>query len=282
MKQNDWNEAIDNISDDIIERYVLNVDNFSLINKKKRTVRRVCLFSCLGILILSSILTFVILNDLNNNLSPDNSQEIILSEKNTDMVSFKPVIIGSACPERNTPAPTVIETPQASKPPIITTTPFTEQPSDSGILETNAPTEEPREPIVVNDSLVLVQSNNLLSKSYENFLWSKKWIEAGWISGDGMSVSHKFSVIENEIPQITYCDDFEIFYKEGIEFLSFSIYNSNFSRIYHNVKDDVLSDLEEGTYFLIINVKSQGEYIETEEKYEYSGYECVYKIHIAG
>jgi hypothetical protein len=157
-----------------------------------------------------------------------------------------------------------------------------EQLPEISIPETEAPTEKPREPVVVNDSLILVQSGEALSKPYENFLWSKKWIEAGWISGDGMSVSHKFSGIENEIPQITYCDDFEIFYKEGVEFLSFSIYNSNFTRTHHNVKHEVLSDLEEGTYFLIITVKLQGRFIETEEKYEYSGYECVYKIHIAG
>jgi hypothetical protein len=162
------------------------------------------------------------------------------------------------------------------------TTPIIEQYPESDIPETEDPTEEPREPVVVNDSLILVQSGNALSKPYENFFWSKKWIEDGWINGDGMSVSHKFSVIENEIPQITYCDDFEIFYKEGVEFLSFSIYNSNFTRTHHNVNHAVLSDLEEGTYFLIITVKLQGRFIETEEKYEYSGYECVYKIHIAG
>ncbi len=168
-------------------------------------------------------------------------------------------------------------------PPITEpTTPIIEQLPESSIPETNAPTKEPREPVVVNDSLVLVQSGNALSRPYENFLWSKKWIEAGWISGDGMSISHKLSVIENEIPKITYCDDFEIFYREDVEFLSFSVYGSDFCRIHHNVKDDIISDLEEGTYFLIINVKSQGRFVETEDQYEYSGYECVYKIHIAG
>ena len=163
-----------------------------------------------------------------------------------------------------------------------TTTSVIEQHPESSIPETDAPTEEPREPVVVNDSLILVQSGDVLSRPYENFLWSKKWIEAGWISGDGMSVSHKLSVIENEIPQITYRDDFEIFYREGVEFLSFSVYGSDFGRIHHNVKEDVISDLEEGTYFLIITVKSQGRFVETEDEYEYSGYECVYKIHIAG
>jgi peptidoglycan-N-acetylmuramic acid deacetylase len=146
MKQNDWNEAIDNISDDIIERYVQNVDDFSIMNKKKRTVRRVCLFSCLGILILSSILTFVILNDLNNNLSPNNSQEIILSEKNTDMVSFKPVIIGSAFPERNTPVATVIETPHFTESPVITATikPETYPPhTNTPVVETPQATKPP-------------------------------------------------------------------------------------------------------------------------------------------
>ncbi len=128
MKQNDWNAAIDNISDDIIERYVQNVDNFSIMNKRKRTVRRVCLFSCLGILIVTSILTFIILNDSDNNLSPDNSQEILLSETNT-------------------PAPTVVETPEASDPPVFTATiaPQTSLPhTNTPVVETPQATKTPQ------------------------------------------------------------------------------------------------------------------------------------------
>lgn len=162
--------------------------------------------------------------------------------------------------------------------PTDATTPIAEQPLDSSIQETANPADEQGKPVIVDDSLILVQSIDVLSKPYENFLWAEIWTENGWLSGDGMRISYKFSDIHNEIPQITYCDDFKIHYKEGVEFLSLSVYNSDFDRIHHSTKQEVLSDLAEGTYYLVITVKVQGKYIETEEKYEYSGYECAYKI----
>lgn len=155
------------------------------------------------------------------------------------------------------------------------------QPLDSSIQEMDDSTYEQSKPVIVDDSLILVQSIDVLSKPYENFLWSEIWSEHGWLNVDGMRISYKFSDIRNEIPQITYCDDFEIHYKNGVEFLSLSVYNSAFARIYHNTKQEVLGDLTEGTYYLVITVKEQGKYIEAEEKYEYSGYECAYKIIIA-
>ncbi len=132
--------------------------------------------------------------------------------------------------------------------------------------------------VVVEDSLILVQSNDELSKPYENFLWANTWFEHGWLNADDISIYYKLSAIHNEIPQITYSDDFEIHYKDGVEFLSVSVYDSNFDRIHHNMQQEVIHTLEQGTYYLVIVVKVQGKYIETEEKYEYSGYECAYKL----
>ena len=144
--------------------------------------------------------------------------------------------------------------------------------------DTDAPNSDQTKPVIVNDSLILVQSVDALEKPYENFLWAENWSENGWVSADGMSISHKLSDIAKEIPQITYGDDFEIHYGEGVEFISLSVYNSDFDRIHHNVQQEVLRTLEEGTYYLAITVKVQGEYFEADEKYECSGYECAYKL----
>ena len=130
----------------------------------------------------------------------------------------------------------------------------------------------------VRDSLVWVRTFDGLSKPYENFLWADKWSEGGWMSSDGMNISQKFLEVKNEIPQITYPTDLQIYYEEGVEFQSLSVYNSDFEEIHHNVHQEVLDDLADGTYYLVITVKSKGEYIETEKQYEYSGYECVFKI----
>ena len=127
-------------------------------------------------------------------------------------------------------------------------------------------------------NLIQVQFGDTLIKSYENFLWATMWTENGWLSLDGERISRKFSEVYSEIPQIAYFDDFEIHYKEGVEFISLSVYNSDFDIINNNAKQEELRDLAEGTYYLVITVKEQGEYIESEEKYEYACYECVYKL----
>ena len=151
----------------------------------------------------------------------------------------------------------------------------------SGCKPPNALNSDTIGSVVVDDSLILVQSNGEFSKPYENFLWAQNWSEHGWLSADATSVSHSFSEVCNEIPQIAYSGDFEIYYKDGVEFLSLSVYSLNFDRIHHNVNEEVLNDLADGTYYLVITVKSRGKYIEAAKEYEYLGYECAYKMVIA-
>ena len=132
--------------------------------------------------------------------------------------------------------------------------------------------------VTVEDSLILVQSGATQSKPYENFLWAEEWSEDGWISADGTSITDKFSEKQHEIPQITYGEDFEIHYKEGVKLISLSVYNSDFEILQRDAAPSALKDLTNGMYYLIITVKDQGKYIEAEQEYEYAGYECVYQI----
>lgn len=130
----------------------------------------------------------------------------------------------------------------------------------------------------VADSLILVQSGDTLSKPYENFLWSEEWSEVGWISMDGSMIAERFLEKQQEIPQITYREDFEIRYKIGVTLISVSVYNSDFEFLRRDAEPSFLKDLASGTYYLVITVKEQGEYIRADQKYEYTGYECVYQI----
>ena len=129
-----------------------------------------------------------------------------------------------------------------------------------------------------DDPLILVRSNDETSKPYENLLWQQQWSGRGWLSADAASISLTLSEVCNELPQITYGDDFEIRCGDGVEFLSVSVYSSDFDRIHHNVSADVLKDLAGGTYYLVITVKSQGKYVAAQGEYEYSGYECACKM----
>ena len=134
---------------------------------------------------------------------------------------------------------------------------------------------------VFDDALISVQSAGIFVKPYENFVWAQSWSEDGWLSADGMRVSYKFSDVDNDIPSITYSDNFAIHYGDGVEFLSLMVYDSAFERVPNTDNIDALNELAEGTYYLVITVKIKGDYIESDDKFEQTGYECVYKITIA-
>ena len=105
--------------------------------------------------------------------------------------------------------------------------------------ETMLHTHEQNEPIIVTDSLVLVQSFDGLAKPYEIFLWSEYWSVDGWVSADGVDFLFLISGIDNEIPQITYCDHFEIYCRDGVKLRSISVYNSDLEPVHENAKQEV-------------------------------------------
>ena len=140
---------------------------------------------------------------------------------------------------------------------------------------------EQDETVIVKGSYILVQSGDTLEKPYKSFIWATNWVGSGWVSADGLSISDKFQDVYSEIPEINYCEDFAIHYEEGVELISLSVYNSNFQILDRNATLKRLATLADGTYYLVVTVKARGRYIEEEEKYEYAGYECVYKLVVA-
>jgi len=114
---------------------------------------------------------------------------------------------------------------------------------------------------------------------YENFLWSSKWTEDGWLSADGMSVNFQFELIRGEFPEVTYGKDLEISCAEGATVSHLSVYDEAFEEINGNSGNlQILEELPEGIYYLVFNVKKQGEYIESENKHEMNGFECICKL----
>ena len=114
---------------------------------------------------------------------------------------------------------------------------------------------------------------------YENFLWEEKWTENGWLSADGMSVSFQFERICGEFPEVTYGEDFEISCAVGVVVSHVSVYNEAFEGIHNNIGNlQILEELSEGVYYLVVDVKKQGEYIESENKHEMKGFECICKL----
>ena len=160
-----------------------------------------------------------------------------------------------------------------------TTEALTTVPSTEPISESTEAATTPINGIIVPGALVLLQSGNTYIRAYENSIWSDQWNEqSGWISSDGSRISVEYPSVNFYIPKITYSDNFEFHFKENITSAHFTVYNNKFEKINQGETKDVLKGLEDGTYYLVIEVVIQGEYVESEGKYEKSGYECVYKM----
>ena len=130
------------------------------------------------------------------------------------------------------------------------------------------------------EPLILLESGGKMTKPYECFAWGESWNGGGWTSVDGVRASWKLEKMKDKIPQITYSDDFKIHYREDVEFRSLEVYNGDFDNICQATEENIPVYLTAGVYYLVIEVKKQGEYIKEQDKFEASGYECVYKFEI--
>lgn len=150
----------------------------------------------------------------------------------------------------------------------------TPQPSEENYVSD----EKTEENDLVGDKLILVRTGDILTAPYKNWIWAESYHGGDWLCADGMSVYYKFSEVHEEIPQITYSDDFEILYASGVSLSYLSIYDDSFAVLSSNANENDLLSLEEGEYYLVISVSEQGRYIEAENKYEHAGCECVFKL----
>ncbi len=128
--------------------------------------------------------------------------------------------------------------------------------------------------------LLAVKSANAKIQPYLHFKWSEVWGRNGWMSGDGFSLANRFPQIADEIPAFITNGDLEVFCREDVDVQSVSLYDESFTVL---PSDAVLIDaaslsLPLGTYYLGIHIKVRGTYVPSENKYETSGYECLYKI----
>ena len=145
---------------------------------------------------------------------------------------------------------------------------------------TEAPTEQ-IEGIVIPGPLMLLQSGGTYTRSYENHIWSQNWSEKnGWVCVDGTIMSMLYPSVQIWIPRIDYSNNFEFHFKENITSVYFTVYDTNFEKVKQGETKDALKDLSDGTYYLVVEVTKQDEYVESEKQYETSGYECVYKMKV--
>jgi hypothetical protein len=127
-----------------------------------------------------------------------------------------------------------------------------------------------------------ITSNGERTLPYLHWTWDSSWTETGWIAADALQLD--YMLIAQELPTVSYHEDFAMQYEEGVSFSHMLVFDVDFEPISHMTKYDeagvltYLKELPEGTYYIGIAVVKQGNYIETENKHEYSGYDCVFKL----
>ena len=129
-----------------------------------------------------------------------------------------------------------------------------------------------------DESLIVVHSGGADVAPYENFRWSKGWSNGGWVSADSFYLIGELEELSKAFPTITYSDDFEIHCQNNVSVTSVNIYDSSLNDIHWNMPPSVIETLSPGTYYLIITVKQQGYYVPAGKDYEYTGYDCGYKL----
>ena len=125
-------------------------------------------------------------------------------------------------------------------------------------------------------NMLLITSGGETISTYASVLWDNTWTEEGLLCAD--FISSTFMGVTDRLLAVTYADDFSIQYREDITFSSIRIFNESLERLKNNVDLSYLGELPEGTYYIVVVVVQQGNYIASVSEYEYSGYECAFKL----
>ncbi len=126
--------------------------------------------------------------------------------------------------------------------------------------------------------LITVTSNGETIAPYENFAFARSWAENGWLYADGIALLYQLPELADELPVVTYSDNFAVQYKSGVSFLRMSVCSEAFEQIEHNARLEYIKELPAGTYYIGIVVTFDGKYIESEGEAEYIAYECAFRL----
>lgn len=117
---------------------------------------------------------------------------------------------------------------------------------------------------------------------YVHFGSSTTWDGKYWLCADGLSLENRFPDIAAEIPSFTYSDDYELLVGENVTLsgpATFRVYTTDFELLRLHLPADDLTDLPEGSHYLVLGVQERGDYIAREEAYEEFWYQCAYLVH---
>lgn len=125
-----------------------------------------------------------------------------------------------------------------------------------------------------------ITSNGETVTPYENLLWSETWTdESGWVSADNGSVLGDLEAVLNQLPTIVLREDIDVTCEDNVVLKGLSVYTAtDYEPLYEGADRSLITGLPEGTYYCSIEVEETGRYIESEDKYEVSCSEQVFRF----
>ena len=143
----------------------------------------------------------------------------------------------------------------------------------------------PEEKISENPGHLWLESNGEVFLPYDHWVWSDSYEEDGsGLCADGEPISTEnyrdFVNFVDELPGVTYADDFEIFLDRDVTSRGFTVYGMNYSEVTRGSDLSKLAQLPAGEYIVEISIMIQGDYVEAADAYNTSGYECWFRLTI--
>ena len=171
---------------------------------------------------------------------------------------------------------------------LLSLTACTQPPAPDPVpAEPPAPEEEiqdvPEEEIPKNPGFLWIETNGEVFLPYDHWIWSDSHEEDGSVlCADGEPISTEnyrdFVNFVDDLPCVTYTDDFEIFLDENVTSSSFTVYDMNHSELMRGSKFSKLQELSAGEYIVEIPIKVRRDYVEAADAYDSSGYECWFRL----
>jgi len=124
-----------------------------------------------------------------------------------------------------------------------------------------------------------ITSNGETTIPYENPLWAQLWTEQGWVARESLSVFHDIEAVLDELPTVTLREDIELSHAGNVSLGGLYACNAESLEMVLEGADRLyLTGLPEGTYYVGIQARKTGDYIEAEKRYEVYGSEYVFRL----
>ena len=135
----------------------------------------------------------------------------------------------------------------------------------------------------LSDGLTLITSAGETVTPYHHFVYARTWTDYGWLHADGAPITAQLlAEVGDEIPTVVIGREFGITVNTSL-WTQLFVYDTDFVPVmgenvfYYGFS--ALNWLPAGEYYCVFGVYGlPGDYIESEDMYEESGYQCVFRL----